>query len=77
MENGYLVKKKVMKIETEEQFNEFVNETIPQALFHVERTDMDDEYGVRIDELTILRLLNQHPEVLKFKSLTWFVRSFV
>jgi hypothetical protein len=66
-----------MKIETQEQFDEFVGETIPQALFHIEKTDLDDEYGIRLDELTLLRILNENPEVLKFKSLTWFIRIFL
>jgi len=66
-----------MKIETQEQFDEFVGETIPQSLFHIEKTDLDDEYGIRLDELTLLRILNENPEVLKFKSLTWFIRIFL
>ena len=65
-----------MKEFTKEQFNEFVYEIIPQ-LFHVESTDIDDETGVRCDEIILLNLLYKHPEALRYKSLEWFVNSFI
>lgn len=55
---------------TQEQFDEFLYETLQQQLFHVEPTDIDDETGVRLDEIILLRLINQNPSVLQYKSLS-------
>lgn len=66
----------MIKIETQKQFNEFLHETIPQALFHVLPTDRE-ENGIRCDELILLGLLNDHPEALKFKSLVDIVNIFL
>lgn len=62
---------------TQEQFDEFLYETLQQQLFHVEPTDIDDETGVRLDEIILLRLINQNPSVLQYKSLSWFVENFI
>jgi hypothetical protein len=62
---------------TQDQFNEFINETIPSALFHVEPTDRDDKTGVRLDELILLQCLNDNPRALRFKNLKWFVDRFI
>lgn len=62
---------------TQEQFDTFIEETIPQSLFSVMPTDIDDETGVRCDEIILLRLLNQHPEALRYKSLASFVQDFI
>ena len=64
-------------INTQEQFDEFIGETIPQQLFHVMSTDIDDETGVRCDEIILLSLLHQNPEVLRYKNLAWFVEYFI
>jgi len=66
-----------MKTFTEEQFDELVHEIIPQQLFHVMPTDIDDETGVRCDEIILLGLLHQHPEALRYKNLAWFVDYFI
>lgn len=66
-----------MKEFTKEQFEEFVGEIIPQQLFHVMPTDIDDETGVRCDEIILLGLLHQTPEALRFKNLAWFVDYFI
>jgi|APGre2960657404_1045060.scaffolds.fasta_scaffold229594_2 hypothetical protein len=66
-----------MKEFTPEQFNEFVRETIPCSLFHIMPTDIDDETGVRRDELILLQCLNDYPEALRYKSLSWFVEYFI
>ena len=66
-----------MKIETQEQFREFVDETIPSALFHVETKDIDDETGASAEDMILLRLLSKYPEALKFKPLRWFIGYFL
>lgn len=65
------------KIETQEQFNEFINEIIPQQLFHILPTDIDDTVGIRCDELILLELLYTSPEILKFKPLSYFINTFI
>lgn len=62
---------------TQEEFNEWLYVDMPSSLFHVMPTDLDDKYGVRIDELTLVQMINQTPEVLKFKSLSWLVEHFI
>jgi hypothetical protein len=62
---------------TQDQFNEFISETIPCALFHVEPTDLDDKTGVRLDELILLQCLIDNPQALRYKNLKWFVDLFI
>jgi len=66
-----------MKEFTQEQFNEFVGEILPQQLFHVMPTDIDEETGIRCDELILIQCLNSRPEVLRYKNLSWFVENFI
>lgn len=61
---------------TQEEFEEFVYEIIPQQLFHVDTTDLNEE-GIRLDELILLDALHRNPEALKFKRLDWFVEYFI
>jgi hypothetical protein len=65
------------EIQTQNQFNEFCFEIIPQQLFHVTTTDLDDNIGCRLDELTLVNLLHNNPTALKFKSLEWFVKTYI
>lgn len=65
------------KIETQEQFNEFVDVEIPCAYFHVMPTDIDDKTGARLEDIILLDILTAHPELLKFKRLDWFVKRFI
>lgn len=62
---------------TDEQFTQLVDIDIPCALFHVMPTDLDDEHGVRCDELILLRILNANPTALKHKPLSWFIKHFI
>ena len=62
---------------TKEQFDEFVNEIIPQQLFHVEPTDIDDGTGARLDELLLVDLISNNPSCLKHKPLQWFLDTFL
>jgi len=62
---------------TKEQFDEFVNEIIPQQLFHVEPTDLDDESGGRLDETILVGLIAQDPSCLCYKPLQWFLDTFL
>ncbi len=66
-----------MKIFTQEQFDEFIHETIPCALFHVSPLDINIETGVRLDELILIQCLNDCPEALGYKNLAWFVEHFI
>ena len=61
---------------TEERFNEWMID-VHGSLFHVEPTDLDDDLGVRIDELVVLRAIMSEPEVLKHKSLIWLCNYFL
>lgn len=42
---------------------------VAQQLFHVYKTDLDDEFGVRIDQAIVVRMIANNIEVLKFKTL--------
>jgi len=59
------------------KLGELVYETIPQQLFHISKNDLDDKYGVRLDELTLIKILHDNPEALKYQSLSWFVDYFI
>jgi len=65
------------KIETEEQFNEFIEVDIPCAYFHVLPTDIDDITGAALEDIILLNVIASHPELLKFKRLDWFIKKFI
>jgi len=62
---------------TREQFNQFIDQDIPQALFHVSTTDKDATHGCRADELILLNMLHANPAALKYMPLIWFVETFI
>lgn len=62
---------------TTEQFNEFIEEIIPQQLFHVEPTDMDGESGRKLDEVILVRLIDNNLGCLSHKPLQWFLDTFL
>jgi len=62
---------------TTEQFKEFVDEVIPQQLFHVEPQDIDDKTGAQLDEVILVKLIAQDPSCLKHKPLQWFLDHFL
>ncbi|RPI85149.1 MAG: hypothetical protein EHM34_02395 [Nitrosopumilales archaeon] len=62
---------------TDEQFNEFTDEIIPQQLFHVQSTDKDDETGASLEETILVGLIAAHPECLKHKPLKWFISTYL
>ena len=66
-----------MKEFPKEEFEVFIDEVIPCALFHVMPTDIDKETGIRCDELILIQMLNACPEALRYKSLAWFVEHFI
>jgi hypothetical protein len=53
---------------TQEQYNNWENE-VHNSLFHVEKTDLDDKYKVRIDQIIVLEAITSNPEVLKLRDL--------
>jgi len=62
---------------TKEQFDELVNEVIPQQLFHVEPTDIDTESGAQLDEVILVGLIANDPSCLMYKPLQWFLDTFL
>ena len=62
---------------TQQEFDEIVWEIIPQQLFHVSRTDIDSKTGAHLDEIILLDIIYRHPELLSFKSLSWFIDTFI
>ena len=66
-----------MKITTEEEFIQFINEDIPCALFHVGKEDLSDETGGKLEEEILIRCLADSPGALKFKPLQWFINSYL
>ena len=62
---------------TTEDFNEFCFEIIPQQLFHIEPTDIDDETGGKLDETILVKLIASQPSCLKHKPLRWFLDTYL
>lgn len=58
------------------QFQEFIDEIVPSSLFHVSKTDKD-ENGISCEDIILVDLLSKNPGALKHKSLTWFVNTFI
>jgi hypothetical protein len=61
---------------TQQDFEDWVINVHCQ-LYHVMPTDLDDKYGVRLDELIILEEIAKNPEVLKFENLISLVKNFI
>jgi hypothetical protein len=62
---------------TEEQFNVFVNEDIPCALFHVQPTDIDDDSGAKLEEVILVKIIAENLSCLKYKPLQWFINTYL
>ena len=61
----------------EELFDYLVDEIIPQVLFHVGREDRDEKTDAKLDEILLLRILNENKELLSVRPLSWFVDRFI
>lgn len=59
----------------QEEFDEWVI-NVHCGLFHVMKTDLDDKYGVRIDQLHVIREINDNPKVLKHRTLKQILEMF-
>lgn len=59
------------------QFDEFVNEVIPQQLFHVTSEDIDPETGASLEEVILIGLIAQNMECLKHRPLMWYIEHFL
>lgn len=57
-------------------FETFINETIPCALFHIGPSDLNEK-GIKLDEIILVQMLNDYPEALKHRSLVWYVNTFI
>lgn len=64
-------------IDSQEKFDTYIDEVIPCAFFHVEPKDIDEKTGAKLEDIILLNVLSEHPELLKFKSLDWFVKYFI
>ena len=62
---------------TEEQFIEFTEEVIPQQLFHVDKDDIDDETGGKLEEVILIRTIASNLDCLKHKPLNWFIKTYL
>jgi hypothetical protein len=62
---------------TTEQFKEFTEEVIPQQLFHVLPTDIDERTGAKLEEQILVVLIAANPECLKHKPLRWFINTYL
>ena len=62
---------------TPEQFKEFTEEIIPQQLFHVMPTDIDDYSGGKLEEAILVALIAGHLQCLKYKPLQWFLDTYL
>ena len=60
---------------TKDQFSEWEVD-VHSSLFHIDKTDLHDKYGVRIDQLIVLTTIKRNPEVLKHKTLEELLISF-
>ena len=61
---------------TRYQHIEFVHHTIPQHLFHVSPTDID-ETGGKLDEVILVQLITDNIGCLKYNSLSWYITHFL
>lgn len=59
-----------------QKFNMYTDQIIPQQLFHVEHTDLDDETGAPLDDIILLDILYNNKDLLKIKDLEWFVNTY-
>ena len=70
----------LMEMEEVNKFNSkfelYTDEVIPQALFHVEHTDLDDKTGAPLDDVIILDILHSNKDLLKVKDLRWFMETY-
>ena len=62
---------------TQEQFSTFTNEDIPQQLYHVMDSDVDEETGASLEELILVRMIASTPKCLSYKPLKWFIEEFL
>lgn len=62
---------------TNEEFKIFTEETIPQQLFHVDKDDIDDRTGGKLDDVILLEIIYQNLGCLKHKPLAWFINTYL
>lgn len=62
---------------TEIQFKEFIEEIIPQQLFHVDSKDVDDESSAKLEEVILVGLIAGNPQCLGHRPLQWFLDTFL
>lgn len=60
-----------------EEFETFIHEDIPSALFGVGINDKDDETGAKLDEVILLHCLANNPKALLYENIGWFYAKFI
>jgi hypothetical protein len=60
-----------------EEFEVFIHEDIPCAMFHVGPNDKDDETGAKLDEIILLDCLAKNPKALLHQNIGWFYERFI
>jgi len=67
---------KNMENKTLLDFKNFIEETIPQQLFHVEYDDKH-ESGGRLEEVILINLIANNIWLLSFRPLQWFLNRYL
>ena len=62
---------------TKEQFEQFEQEDLPCALFHVMSDDINSETGAKCEEQILVEMLAANPWALAHKPLKYWVDSTV
>jgi hypothetical protein len=62
---------------TNKEFETLTHEIIPQQLFHVESTDLDDETGAKLEEVILIGLIANNLSCLSHKPLSWFTKTYL
>lgn len=60
---------------SKEEFEDWVVK-VHESLFHVSETVLDDTYGVRLDQVIVIRMINDNPAVLKHQTLRELLDMF-
>lgn len=66
-----------MEIKFHEIWDAFINEVVPQQLFHIEETDVDEASGLPLARVTLDGLLESSPDALMYRDKDWFYEKFL
>jgi len=60
-----------------EELDEFKNELLPQAFFHVSKNDIDDVTGGKLGEVILVEMLAANIGVLKYHPLDYWIKTYL